>query len=123
MRSGNVDVWAWSRRRRKYVSRENPDRVGLDTRQVRWILQEKRKGELTNAQIAESMKVSARWVKKLWSRYKYKQVKDVVHPPRMGRRVASMYGRREHAAVLNARGDEHVSASLLREKDPGTVRS
>ncbi len=116
MRSGNVGVWVWSRRRRKYVSRENPDRVRLDTKQVRWILQEKHKGELTNAQIAESMKVSARWVKKLWSRYKHKRVKDVVHPPRMGRRVASMYGRREHAAVLNARGGEHVSASLLREK-------
>ena len=119
MRSGNEGVWVWSRRRRKYVSRENPDSVRLDTKQVRWILQEKRKGELTNAQIAESMKVSARWVKKLWSRHKYKPVKDVVHPPRMGRRVSSMHGRREHAAVLNARGDEHVSASLLQEKIRG----
>lgn len=115
MLSVNVGVWVWSRRR-KYVSREYPDKMGLDIKQVRWIPHEKRTGELTNAQIAESMKVSTRWVKKLWSRYKHKRVKDVVHPPRMGRRVVSMYGRREHAAVLNARGDEHVSASLLREK-------
>ena len=55
-------------------------------------------------------------MRKLWSRHGYKPVRDVRHPSRMGRHTVGMHGRREHAAVLNARGDEHVSASLLQEK-------
>ena len=39
-----------------------------------------------------------------------------MRPSQMGRRVAGMHGRREHAVILNAHGDEHVSASLLQEK-------
>ena len=79
----------------------------LGTEQVQWILREKNRDELTNAQIAESMHVSVRWVRKLWFRHRYKSVKDVRHPSQMGRRTVGMHGRREHAAVLNARGDEH----------------
>ena len=43
----------------------------LDESKTRWIIREKRKGDLTNRQIAESMKISIIWVKKLWVRYRY----------------------------------------------------
>ena len=60
MRSGNGGVWVWSRRRRKYASHNQPNNVKIDTKQVQWILREKSRGELTDAQIAESMHVSVR---------------------------------------------------------------
>ena len=40
----------------------------LDESKVKWIVVQKRKGAQTK-KIAESMNVSARWVRKLWVRY------------------------------------------------------
>ena len=87
----------------------------LSTGRVRWIIRQKRMGE-TNARIAQSMGVSPRWVKKIWSRYRYADINTISYESRAGRRVSSAYGRREHSAVLSARGNEHLGASILRAR-------
>ena len=38
----------------------------LDESKTQWIISEKRKGNLTNRQIVESMKIPIIWVKKVW---------------------------------------------------------
>lgn len=116
MRSGNEGVWVWSRRQRKYASVDHPPRaMKLNTKRVAWIIRQKRKGE-TNTRIAQAMGVSPRWVKKIWSRYRYADVNMISYKSRAGRRVGGMYGRREHSAVLSARGNGHLGASILRAR-------
>ena len=73
----------------------------LDEEQVRWIVRQKANGQMGNAQIAESMGVSDRWVRKLWSRYRSTRPEDITWPPPMGRPVGGLPGRREHSAVLS----------------------
>ena len=73
----------------------------LDEEQVRWIVRQKANGQMGNAQIAESMGVSDRWVRKLWSRYRSTRPEDITWPPLMGRPVGGLPGRREHSAVLS----------------------
>ena len=73
----------------------------LDEEQVRWIMRQKANGQMSNAKIAELMGVSDRWVRKLWSRYKSAPPEDITWPPRMGRPVEGLPGRREHSAVLS----------------------
>ena len=87
----------------------------LNTSQVQWIIREKTKGEKTNSEIAETMKVSTRGVKKLWTRYKRTPVKQISHPSQMGRPESGMTGRREHSAVLSARYGEHLGAAELQD--------
>ena len=60
--TGNKGVWVWSKRLHKYVDPSNPGNTRLKDSQVRWIVREKRKGDLTNARIAETMGVTVRWV-------------------------------------------------------------
>ena len=57
----------------------------LDVAQVRWIIRQKRAGLANNVEIAESMGVSTRWIRKLWSRYGSTRPEDITYPPRMGR--------------------------------------
>ncbi len=80
-----------------------------------WIVQEKRKGQLANTQIAQSMKVSVRWVQKLWARHRNHTIQDISHPAHMGRPKNSMPGRREHSAVLAVRCQEHLGAANIQD--------
>jgi len=41
----------------------------LDESKAKWVIAQKHKGTKTRV-IAESVKVSERWIKKLWARYK-----------------------------------------------------
>ena len=74
----------------------------LDEEQVRWIIQQKHGGLMSNAEIAKSTDVSVRWVKKLWSRYKLENPKDIVWPPQMGRPPGGLPGRKEHSTVISS---------------------
>ena len=85
----------------------------LDEEQVRWIILQKHKGTSSDAEIAKSMKISARWVRKLWSRYRDMRIEDIRYPPRMGRPSEGLFGRREHAAVLShCRHDRRMAVRL-----------
>jgi len=42
----------------------------LNTDKVQWIIRQKQEGQMTNTQIAGSMKVGVRWVQKLWGWHK-----------------------------------------------------
>ena len=111
--SGDKGVWVWRKRLGKYVSLDHPNGMKLEESQIRWIVRQKRKGELTNAEIAESMGVSVRWVQKMWARHKARAVGQMSHPAPMGRPPQGMPGRREHSAVLSARQAEHTGAVAL----------
>ena len=43
----------------------------LDVGKVRWIIRQKRKGEMATREIAATMGVSEAWVKRLWARYRH----------------------------------------------------
>lgn len=73
----------------------------LDEEQVKWIVRQKHKDEMSDAAIGGAMGVSARWVRKLWSRYRFARLEDITYPPRMGRPSGGLQGRREHSAVLS----------------------
>ena len=75
----------------------------LDESKVNRIVRKKRKGGMTDAQIAKSMNVSAIWVKKLWSRYR-NCPGTITYPLKMGRPENGLPGRREHSAVLSTQG-------------------
>ncbi len=66
---------------------------------------------MTNAQIAQSMNVSVRWIQKPWARHRSHTVQDISHPARTGRPPNGMPGRREHSAVLSVRPSEHLGAA------------
>ena len=73
----------------------------LDEEQVRWVIRQKHNGMMNSVEIAKSAGISARWVRKLWSRYKSTSPDDIEYPPRMGRPPDGLAGRREHSAVLS----------------------
>ena len=56
----------------------------LDESKTWGIICEKRKGDLTNRQIAESMKISIIWVKKLWARYRHTESTKITYSARIG---------------------------------------
>lgn len=85
----------------------------LDESKVAWILREKAKGEMTNRQIAESMKVSVRWVQRLWAKYGHLSPPTVQFPMPMGRPSAGLPGRREHGAVLGLRASRKGGAARM----------
>ena len=111
--TGNKGVWVWRKRLGKYVSLEHPNNMKLKESQVRWIIQEKHKGLLTNAEIAEPMGVSVRWVQKLWARHKRGNPQEISHPAPMGRPQAGLPGRKEHSAVLSEKQNWHAGAVTL----------
>ena len=84
----------------------------LDESKVEWIISQKRKGVATSS-IAETMNVSARWVKKLWARYRHSDAGRIIYPAPMGRPKNGLPGRREHSAVLAARTGDHLGAVRL----------
>ncbi len=87
----------------------------LNEGRVRWIVRQKREGEMTDARMAEAMKVSASWVKRLWGRYGGCEPKDIAYPARMGRPAGSIPGRREHLTVLSGRRRNECGARGLGE--------
>ena len=95
--------------------------VKLDEQKVQWIVRQKAKGELTTAQIAESMGVSEAWVKKLWARYRHRGPCRISYPAALGRPRGGLPGRREHSAVLSARyANEHGAVRLEADIEAGT---
>ncbi len=115
--TGSTGVWVWRRKLRKYVSLEHPNGMKLEKSQVQWIVKEKKKGELTNAQIAGTMDVTVRWVQKLWARHKgCPAASEISHPAPMGRPQNGLPGRREHSAVMSARHAEHMGAAGLQQR-------
>ncbi|MDE0526732.1 MAG: DDE-type integrase/transposase/recombinase, partial [Thaumarchaeota archaeon] len=85
----------------------------LDEEQVKWIIRQKHKDEMSDTAIGESVGVSARWVRKLWSRYGSMPVEDIAYPPRMGRPPGGLPGRREHSAVISCcRQDRRMAVRL-----------
>ena len=106
--SGNRGVWVQETKRpRRHTSKKwryiGKRRVQvlkkLDESQVKWIIQQKQKGN-KNRIIADTMQVSIRWVQKLWARYK--DIPDITYPLPMGRPTNGLTGRREHSTVLTA---------------------
>ncbi|MDE0090067.1 MAG: DDE-type integrase/transposase/recombinase [Thaumarchaeota archaeon] len=85
----------------------------LDEEQVKWIMRQKHRDEMSDAAIGESAGVSARWVRKLWSRYRFVPVEDIAYPPRMGRPPGGLPGRREHPAAISCRRQDRRMAVRL----------
>ena len=85
----------------------------LDVSQVRWIVREKAKGEMTNGAIAEAMHVSVRTVQYLWARFRYTRPDDIVYPARTGRPQDDLPGRREHGAVVGLHAQCRTGAARL----------
>ena len=93
----------------------------LKESQVRWIVREKRKGDRTNAEIAFAVKVSVSWVQKIARRYRGVRPADIVHSRPMGRPASALPGRREHSAVLSAKGRlRHGARKIEGEIEKGT---
>ena len=76
----------------------------LNKSKVQWIVRQKRKGRLTNGEIASAMNVSASWVQKIARRYRGVKPADIAYPGPAGRPASTLLGRREHSAVLSAKG-------------------
>jgi len=89
--------------RKKHKSKKrNHDTMKLYLPKVQWIISRKSDGTMTNREIAETMKISIIWVKKLWARYKHTKPTDVVFPKKIGRPKKGLDGRKEHSAVVYA---------------------
>ncbi len=71
------------------------------TKQARWIVRQEREDDMSDVQIAKSTGVSARWVRKMLSRYGSVPVPEISYPPRTGRPAKGLPGRREHSAVIS----------------------
>ena len=84
----------------------------IDKSKVEWIISQKRKGVAISS-IAETMNVSARWVKKLWARYRHADAGRITYPATMGRPKNGLPGRRKHSAALARTGD-HLGTVRLR---------
>ncbi len=74
----------------------------LDQSKVEYMAAEKRKGT-KNQIIAEAMNVTARYVQKLWARFKHVPEGKIVFPERTGRPPRGPPTRAERSAVLAAR--------------------
>ncbi len=84
-RTGNVGGRVRRRPKRRYIGKRKVRVMAkLDESKVRYILSQRRKGVPTG-EIAETMGVSARWIRRLCARYRNVDLKDVTYPMRMGR--------------------------------------
>ena len=123
VRSGNDGVWVRRRQRSKTWRHIGTRRVmivrKLDVAKVEWIVAQKRKG-VKNAEIAAAAKVSTRWVRKLWARYRDADKASrppatcvlsktsvqgragIVYPLPMGRPRAAPPGRRIHSVICSS---------------------
>ena len=77
----------------------------LNKSKVQWIVRQKRRGRLTNGEIASTMNVSASWVQKIARRYGGGvKPADIAYPGPAGRPASTLPGGRGHSAVLSAKG-------------------
>ncbi len=86
--------------------------VKLDESKVKWIVNQRAKG-VSNRQIAQTMGISIRWVRMIYSRYRNRP--RIMYPMQMGRPKNGIAGRREHSAVLSTRNLAHLGAACLQE--------
>ena len=80
--SGNTDVWAkssYAKLWRHIGSRRVRVMKKSDESKAKWIILQKRKGGTTSS-IAKTMNISTRWVKKLWTGYRYADPDRIVYP-------------------------------------------
>ena len=68
------------------------------TNQINWIVRKKRKGGMTDAQIAKSINVPVIWVKKLWFRY-VNRTCTITYPLRMGQAVSRIAKDEYHISI------------------------
>ena len=101
------------RKWRQIGSRKVRVATRLDESKVAWIVRQKARGEMTNAQIAESMGVKVRWVQVLWARYRHLKPADIQFPLPMGRPSGGLPGRREHGAVAGLRSRRRAGAARM----------
>lgn len=73
----------------------------LDVSKVQWIVRQRRNG-MPVTEVAETMGVSGRWVKKLAHRYAGVAIDDIVFPHPMGRPGGGLPGRLEESTALSA---------------------
>ena len=73
----------------------------LDVSKVQWIVRQRRNG-MPVTEVAETMGVSGRWVKKLAHRYAGVAIDDIVFPHPMGRPRGGLPGRLEESTALSA---------------------
>ena len=112
-RTGNVGGRVRRRPKRRYIGKRKVRVMAkLDESKVRYILRQRRKG-VPAGEIAKTMGVSARWVRRLYARYRNVDLKDVTYPMRMGRPKSGLPGRREHSTVLAGRQTAHLGATGL----------
>lgn len=62
----------------------------LDEEQMRWILAQKRRNILSDAEIARSVEISARWIRKLWSWYGHLSPGDITYSPKKWRHTCKI---------------------------------
>ena len=86
-----------------------------DESKTRWIIHEKRKGDLTNRQTAEYMKISIIWVKKLWAGYRYTESAKITHSHVLDGRIPVCLDA-EHSAAISARYKYACGAVKLEER-------
>lgn len=94
----------------------------LDEEQVKWTIQQKRNGTMNNVEIANSVGVSARWIRKLWSKYKFARLKDITYLTQMRHPFEGLPGRREHSAVISCHGQSRrmdVRLKIIIEEQSG----
>ena len=80
----------------------------LDESKIKWIINQKAKRELTNAEIAQTMKISVRWIQKLWAQHRHNPDK-IIAPKSSGRPRNNIPGRQEHSCVLNTQKSKAVT--------------
>ena len=58
----------------------------LNLKKKEWILRQKKKGELTNQEIADSQNISKRWVQNLWANHRQRGLEVLQEKP-LGRKI------------------------------------
>ena len=58
------------------------------------MMRQKKKGGMTNREIAETLDISVIWVKKLWARYRNVRPSGITYPRPVGRPAKGTPGRR-----------------------------
>ena len=110
------------RKWRQIGSRKVRVAARLDESKAAWIVRQKARGEVANAQIAESMGVKVRWVQVLWARYRHLRPPTPVsaaHGQAVGRpagapragAVAGLHSRRR-AGAARMEGDAGRSTGI-----------
>jgi transposase len=97
--------FVWSRGKRYHIMAK------LDPIKIAWIIRQKENG-MPNQQIANSMKVSIRWIQKLHSRYRSTGIIPVLkHPGRPKRRITE-----QEASMVSSAFEKYRCCAVFLEK-------